>query len=82
LQQLEQQERVTKQALERESIRKRELQRQVETAQSKVQNLCGQRYDQLIKIEERQQQVEMLLAEKSRLLVQRNELDTLLRDVE
>jgi predicted S18 family serine protease len=82
LQQLEQQERVTKQALERESIRRRELQRQVETAQSKVQNLCGQRYDQLIKIEERQQQVEMLLAEKSRLLVQRNELDTLLRDVE
>ena len=82
LQQLEQQERVTKQALERESIRKRELQRQVDTAQRKVQNLCNQRYDQLIKIEERQQQVDMLLSEKSKLVTQRNELDTLLRDVE
>jgi len=68
--------------MERDSYRVEETRKELETQKAKVQSLCQQRYQQLLKIEERQQQVELLLAEKGNLIRHRNELLNLLKDVE
>ena len=78
----EQQERITKQALEREGIRINEMQRAVESQKVKTAQLCDKRYNSLLAIEDRERLIEDKLKQKAKLIRQKSEIQNLIKAVE
>ena len=78
----ENQQRITMQALDRETAQITKEQGQVDIIKLRTNQLCSERYQNLVKLEEQADQIEELMEEKARLLRQKNELTNLMKTVE
>ena len=70
------------QALDRESAQISKDQKQVEIIELRTNQLCQERYQNLIELEEQADEIEEQMEEKARLLKQKNELSNLMKTVE
>ena len=82
LQGYEQQQKITMQALDRESSQLSKEQKQVDIIRLRTKQLCQERYLNLVELEEQGDNIENQMEEKARQLKQRHELQNLMKSVE
>lgn len=82
LQGYEQQQKITMQALDRESSQLSKEQKQVDIIKLRTKQLCQERYLNLVELEEQGDNIENQMEEKARLLKQKHELSNLMKSVE